>query len=139
MILLVKEMKTTVQWWNLDFHSSNKEKGKRSNFIVHKSELRTFVHFLYSYLCLSVFEYQSTCVCLSKYFYLCIYLYLSTVYLYLLKWTKYIYTYPYIFTYLDFHLPSLVYYEATNALDWYKPVLHSNLYDNPSVAPYIQF
>ena len=25
---------------------------------------------------------------------------------------------------------SLVYYLPTNAIDWYKPVLHSNIYDN---------
>ena len=31
------------------------------------------------------------------------------------------------------HETLLIYYMATNALDWYKPVLHSNLYDNPSM------
>ena len=28
----------------------------------------------------------------------------------------------------------LMYYQATNALDWYTLVLHSNLYVNPSVS-----
>ena len=33
----------------------------------------------------------------------------------------------------DNTLAPLVYYQTTNVLDSYKPVLHSNLYDNPSV------